>query len=189
MNIEEKKQIYNKQLKEITENRSESLIGEIKSAFADVQYPENEYISGLAEHNKECEEHRECYDFFVGKKWHQTLDEKSYRKLCGGQSYFNDSAWHYYLQAYLIQCISLEKFDSSNFRPLYESDSTEVDWNKRRAKLLTAEQCKTIVGYLEMVEEIWRGIDSLFDKWNLEGLNYWRENYQKALAKEQNLNR
>lgn len=92
-NLEKLKQKQLNQLEKLAKNRSEKLIEEIKIAFADNSYPKDKYVSGSAKHNLECEEHRESHEFFVGKTWQEVLDEKSYRKLCGGQSYFNSWAW------------------------------------------------------------------------------------------------
>jgi hypothetical protein len=186
-----------KSIEKVIKSRPDLRIGEISSglterikiAFSDVQYPKNEYISGSQEHNEVCWEHRECNDFFEGKRWEDCLEEDSYRTLCGGQAYFNPQAWHYYLPAYLIQCLIHNKFSAIALGGFLDGHYSAVsEWIDKRIELLTSAQCLLIVEYLELSLEFWKGVSEGYED-DLKPLNYWRENYQKALLKEQNLNK
>ncbi len=166
--------------------RSKPLIKNIKEAFANVPYPKDENLISTPEHRAECEECEELYNFFVGKTWEEMLDEKSYDWLDNAQSFFLPLAWQYYLPAYLIQRINEESFTSFYFQP--NEDPELVEFEENRIKLLTSRQCDVIIEYLKIADEIGRGI-ILYEEYKIsETLNYWKENYRNALAKEQNLN-
>jgi hypothetical protein len=103
-------------------------------------------------------------------------------------------AWHYYLPAYLIQCIYHKNFSSFSFqRPNYSEDFEDPNeaiefWNRfeqPRIDALTSKQCRIIINYLEITVKA----QELVDEFNLEythkALVYWNENYQNGLVKEQ----
>lgn len=178
------KEKYLKQLENVTKRKSYGLIKEIKQVFSTGKYPENEFISGSAEINQDSWEFRECHEYFVGKKWEDCLDEKSYRKLIGGQSYFNTKAWHYYLPAYLIQSIKNKKFSFLHFKEFTDEDLPEViAWHKEKIQLLSSKQCKVVIQYLEITLEVWKDIEKGYED-DLETLKFWQKNYQNALLKE-----
>jgi len=169
----------------------DELIEKIKSVFSDNNYPGDENLVASSEHRAECEECREIYDQIVGKNWKECLEDKYYGTLCAGQSFFMPLAWHYYLPAYLIQCVQRGKFSSSDFCPPIETDFEDEDyikhwndWKQQRIDLLTSSQCKIIVDYLEITLKVWVGIEEGYED-KLAPLNFWKENYQKASAKEQ----
>ncbi len=158
----------------------EKLIEDIKKAFSGNKYPGDENIVGCR-----CEECNEYYEFFVGRTWEECFAEESYGKVCGGQSFFKPLAWHYYLPAYLIQCIKHRWFRSSfEFKEFVDEDIPElIKRQKEEIILLTAKQCKVIVDYLETALLAWQGIEKGFED-NEKPLIFWKQNYQKALAKE-----
>lgn len=175
----------------------ENFIEETKNAFADNKYPGDENLISSAEHLAVCEECREYYEFFVGKTWQDCLKIDSYGKLSGGQSFFKPLAWHYYLPAYLIQCIYHKKFYSSDFRkPDYSEDFEDPneaidfwnEWKQPRIDALTAKQCNVIIRYLEITAKIYELVGEFYLEDTLEAIAFWRENYRKAIAKEQNPN-
>jgi len=168
----------------------EDFIEKVKKAFADVQYPNLEYFAGSSEHNRKCYECREANDFFIGKKWEDCLDDdEAFRQLGNGLSFFKTSVWHYFLPSYLIKLIKQFRFSTTEFDQFLNEDVPElIDWQKEKINLLSAEQCKVIVEYLEITLKVWEGIEKGYQDEN-KPLNFWKENYQKALAKEQNLNK
>ena len=111
------KDIHLERLEKIAQTRAQSLIEEIKEAFGNLAYPGDENLIASAEHRAECEEWQKLFDFFVGKRWENCLNKKSYRKLDAGQSFFKPLAWRYYLPAFLIQNINRENFSSFYFTP------------------------------------------------------------------------
>ena len=177
------KEIYLQRLGSITKARSNPLIENIKEAFADVPYPGNENLISTAEHRAMCDECQGLYNFFVGKTWQETLDKKSDGWLDHGQSFFLPLAWQYYLPAYLIQRISEKHFPSLYFQP--NEDPELIEFEENRIQLLTSWQCDVIVDYLEIADELGQGLITYEEYKILETLNYWKENYRNALAKEQ----
>lgn len=122
----------------------DQLIEKIKKTFSGNKYPGDENLIASPEHLAECEECRGYYDYFVGKSWTKCLEQKSYGKLCGGQSFFKPLAWHYYFPAYLINCVQLGKFYSFDFRPPDKSKFEDEDyvefwneWEQKRIDLLS----------------------------------------------------
>jgi hypothetical protein len=173
-------------------------IDETKNAFANNKYPGDENLISFPEHLAQCEECREYYEFFVGKTWQDCLIIDSYKKLSGGQSFFKPLAWHYYLPAYLIQCIYHRNFSSFHFiKPDYSEDFEDSGeavefWNRfkqPRIDALTSKQCRIIIDYLEITVKTEELVDEFNLKYTQKALIYWKENYQKALDKEQNLNK
>lgn len=166
----------------------DNFIEKVKKAFADVPYPNLEYFAGSPEHNQKCDECREANDFFVGKKWEDCLDdEEAFRQLGNGEPFFETSVWHYFLPAYLIKLIKQARFSIHTFEPILDDDLPEVvKWQKEKRDLLTAEQCKVIVEYLEITLKVWEGIEKGYQD-DTKPLNFWKSHYLKTLAKEQNL--
>lgn len=179
------KQIHLQRLEEITKTHSKPLIENIEKAFANVSYPGDENLISTPEHRAMCDECEGIYNFFVGKTWQETLDEKSDSWLDLGQSFFLPLAWQYYLPAHLIHNINDELFSSFYFRP--EEDPELFEFESNRIELLNSRQCDVIIEYLEIADELGK-IDMFYEEENLKALNYWKENYRNALAKEQNTN-
>lgn len=181
------KETYLQRLKKITQTRSKPLIENIKEVFANVPYPKDENLISTPEHRTECEECQELYNFFVSKTWKETLDKKSYGWLDNAQSFFLPLAWQYYLPAYLIQRIRGKSFSSLYFQP--NEDPELVEFEENRVKLLTSRQCDVIIEYLKIADELGQGL-IIYEEYEIsKTLNYWRENYRNALAKEQNLSK
>ncbi|MGI8788608.1 MAG: DUF6714 family protein [Pyrinomonadaceae bacterium] len=179
------KKVYSQRLRKIAKARSEPLIENIKEAFAGIPYPKDENLISTPEHRAECDECQEIYHFFVGKTWKETLNKESSGLLSHARSFFLPLAWQYYLPAYLIRLIRKNSFISSDLEPNEEPELT--DWEKNRIKLLTSRQCNVIIKYLKIANELWQG-DDYREARTLKALDYWKENYRNALAKEQNLN-
>lgn len=176
----------------------EDFVNETTNAFANNKYPGNENLISSPQHLAECEECRGYYEFFVGKTWQDCLITDSYKKLNGGQSFFKPLAWHYYLPAYLIQCIYQKSFSSFNFeKPDYSKDFEDPNeanefWNRfeqPRIDALTSKQCRIIIDYLEITAKTQESVDEYFLENTQKALIYWKENYHKAIAKEQNSNK
>jgi len=168
----------------------DDFIEKVKRAFSNNIYPVDENLIASPKHLAECEECKGYHDFFVGKKWEDCLNANAFGKLCGGQSFFKASAWHYYLPAYLIQLINNQRFFAGyEFQPREDTDLPElIEWQKEEISLLSSKQCEVIVDYLEITLKVWEGIEKGYQD-DRKALNFWKENYQKALAKEQNLNK
>ena len=168
----------------------DAFIKKVKKAFADVPYPNLEFFAGSFEHNQKCDECREINDFFIGKKWEDCLeDDEASRNLGEGWFFFHTSAWHYYLPAYLIKLIKQGRFFSDKFEQQLDEDVPMlIEWQKEKISLLSSKQCEVIVDYLEITLKVWDGIEKGYRD-DVNPLNFWKENYQKALAKEQNLNK
>ena len=164
----------------------DDFVEKVEKAFADVPYPNLEYFAGSPEHNQTCDECREANDFFVGKKWENCLDdEESFRQLGNGFPFFKPSVWHYFLPAYLIKLVKQARFSGSEFQPFYNKKTLELEeWDKEQIDLLSPEQCKVIVDYLEIALKVWEGIERPYQD-DAATLGFWKENYRKALAKEQ----
>jgi len=169
----------------------DELIEKIEIAFSGNKYPGDENLISSQEHLAECEECRGYYDYFVGKSRKQILEEDSYGKLGGGQSFFKPLAWHYYFPAYLIKCVRLGKFFSFNFNPPDESEFEDEDfaefWNEfeqPRIDLLSPAQCEVIIDYLQITLEVWKGVEKGYED-DLRPLNFWKENYRKSFKREQ----
>jgi hypothetical protein len=177
------KQIYLRRLKKITKARSDGLIGNIKEAFANVLYPGNENLISTPEHRASCGECQKLYDYFVGKTWEETLDEKSFGWLSHAKSFFLPLAWKYYLPAFLIQLINQQQFFAEHHFLPTENPELLI-WREERVDILTSWQCDVIIEYLEIADELWREIDDYKEEHNQKALNFWKENYRKALAKE-----
>lgn len=166
----------------------DDFIAKVKNAFSKNEYPDDENIISSPEHRAICDECSRYYDFFVGKTWEDCLNDESYRELGGAQSFFTTLGWQYYLPAYLIGLIKRNLFYAGNFEE-YTGDYAElIEWQKDKISLLTSEQCEVIVDYLEITLKVWEGI-SKGDEDDLSPLNFWKENYQKALAKEQSVDK
>lgn len=113
------------------------------------------------------------------------MKSKYFGKLDAGQSFFKPLAWHYYLPAYLIQCVRRRIFSSIGFAPTTESDFESYedfiryynDWEQSRIDLLTQEQIKTIISYLEIVLKVNENWED--DK---TALNFWKETYNKSFS-------
>lgn len=166
----------------------DGFIENVKQAFADVPYPELEYFAGSPEHNPKCYECREANDFFTNKKWEDCLDDdRSFRELGNGLSFFKTSVWHYFLPAYLIKLIKQFRFFDHEFEQFLDEDVPQlIEWQKEKIDLLSAEQCKVIIEYLEISLKAWEGIERPYRD-DAATLSFWKKNYQNALAKEQNL--
>lgn len=184
---EKLEQIYLERLRAVKKNQSETLIARIKDAFAEVSYPSDENLVSTPEHRAECDECEDIYNFFVGKSWEEALRKDSDGWLNYGQSFFEPLAWRYYLPAFLIQEINEDSFSSFYFAP--NDDPKLENLEENRIKLLTSWQCSVIVDFLEISNELSEGIHRWVEDDNLVALSYWKENYRKALAKEQNLNK
>ncbi len=180
------KKVYLERLENIAKTLSAPLIENIKEAFANLPYPNDENLISTSEHRAKCAECRGLYNFFVGKTWQETLDAESYGWLSHAQSFFLPLAWQYYLPAYLIQIINDKSFPTLYFRR--DEDPELVEFEENRIKLLTSWQCDVIIEYLEIADELGQGL-IIYEEYEIsKTLNYWKENYRKALAKEQNLN-
>ncbi|MCY7345616.1 MAG: hypothetical protein LH614_05280 [Pyrinomonadaceae bacterium] len=180
------KAVYLQRLENINRTRSKPLIKNIKEAFLNVPYPGDENLVSTPEHRAECEECEGIYSYFVGKTWEKTLDKKSYDWLGHGQSFFLPLAWQYYLAAYLIQRVSKELFPTLYFLP--NEDPELIEFEENRINLLTSRQCDVIIKYLKIADELGQGL-VIYEEYEIsKTLSYWKENYRKALAKEQNLN-
>lgn len=168
----------------------DEFIENVKRAFADVPYPNLEYFAGSAGHNQKCDECRAANDFFLGKKWEDCLnDDEAFRQLGDGESFFHTSAWHYFLPAYLIKLIKQARFSGFYFDEVLDEDVPElIEWQKEKINTLSSEQCKVIVEYLEITLKVWKGIENSIQN-DTAPLEFWESNYQKALAKEQELNK
>ncbi|MCY7374561.1 MAG: hypothetical protein LH472_01130 [Pyrinomonadaceae bacterium] len=182
----ELKEIYLQRLENINRNRSKPLIENIKEAFLNVPYSGDGNLVSTPKHRAECEECQGIYNYFVGKTWEETLDKKYYDWLDHGQSFFLPLAWQYYLPAYLIQRINGESFSTLYFLP--NEDPELVEFEENRINLLTSRQCDVIIEYLKIPDELGQGLVIYEEYKILETLNYWKENYRNALAKEQNTN-
>jgi hypothetical protein len=178
-------QIYSERLRNVRRYHSAPLIERIRNAFAGISYPGDENLIGSPEHRAECEECEGIYNFFVGKTWEEALEKDADGWLDYGQSFFKPLAWQYYLPAFLIQGINEESFSSFYFAP--NDDPSLVDFEENRVELLSAGQCSVIVEFLQISGDLSKGIHDWIEEDNLEALNYWKKNYQKALSKEQNL--
>lgn len=168
----------------------DEFVEKVKLAFADVPYPNLEFFAGSSEHNQKCRECREANDFFTGKKWIDCLnDDEAFRQLGNGLSFFKTSVWHYFLPAYLVKLIKQARFSAHEFEQILDEDVPElIEWQKEKTNLLSSEQCKVIVEYLEITLKVWEGIEENYQD-DLKPLKYWKENYQIALDKEQNFNK
>lgn len=161
----------------------------VKKAFADVPYPKLEIFAGSPEHNLKCHECREANDFFIGKKWEDCLDDEAFRQLGNGRNFFHISAWHYYLPAYLIKLIKQARFSAFGFGQILDADVPMlIERQKEEINLLSPEQCLVIIDYLQITLKVWEGLEKGYQD-DIKPLNFWKENYEKALAKEQNQNK
>lgn len=195
---QEREKAYLQRLDKVVKNQSAQLIADIKEAFANVPYPGDENLIDN-EHRATCEECQEIYTYFIGKLWENCLDEESSIWVSHAQCFFTPLAWQYYLPAYLIDDIQKKYFSNLSFRPSKISDFEEDDfsesdfiefWNgyeQPRIDILSTKQCKVIVNFLEAGYEICKGGFKHEEGDAQEALEFWKENYQKALAKEQNL--
>ena len=181
----ELKQLYLRKLDNIVKTRSKLLIENIKESFADVSRPANDNLISYSEHRAQCGECETLYNFFDGKTWQETLNKESYGWLSQAQSFFLPLAWQYFLQAFLIQLTNQKQF-YAEFHLLPTENPVLFDWQEERIRLLTSWQGDVIIEYLEIAEQLWQGIDEYKEKDILKALIYWKENYQKAVAKEQN---
>jgi hypothetical protein len=182
------KRVYLRRLNKIIKTRSKSLIENIEEAFADVLRPDDDNLINSSEHRAQCGECETLHDFFAGKTWQETLDKKSYGWLSQAQSFFSSLAWQYFLQAFLIHLVNQKQF-YAEFHLLPSENPELFSWQEERILLLTSWKCDVIIEYLEIAEQLWQGIDEYKEKDILKALIYWKENYQKAVAKEQNFNK
>lgn len=168
----------------------DAFIEKVKKAFADVPYPDLEFFAGSAEHNPKCDECREANDYFKGRKLENCLDnDEASRRLGNGFVFFHDSVWHYFLPAYLIKLVNQGRFATQEFRPLMQDESPELKKGEmEQINLLSAKQCAVIVNYLEITLKVWEGIENNYQD-DPEPLIFWKENYEKALAREENFNK
>jgi hypothetical protein len=58
---------------------------------------------------------------------------------------------------------------------------------REKINLPTAEQCRVMVDYLEITLKVPEGIEKAYQD-DETTLNFWKENYRRALAKERTLN-
>jgi hypothetical protein len=167
----------------------DAFIEKVKNVFADVPYPTEEFFAGSLEHNQECYECHEVNDFFIGKKWEECLGDDYSRKLGGGQSLFKASVWHYFLPAYFIQLLKHNRFYVDYMFIDKTQDSPEsVEYQNERIGLLTSKQCEVVIDYSEMTLKVWEKIDEYRESDAKKALSFLKENYQKALLREQNFN-
>ncbi|MEK7725173.1 MAG: DUF6714 family protein [Acidobacteriota bacterium] len=166
---------------------ADEFIKKVKLAFVNNKYPGDDNLVSSAEHRAKCDECKRTYDFLVGKTWEDCLNEESYRKLGGAQSYMKPLTWHYYLPAYLIQLVKNSHFSAIyDFEEFMDKDGDLpeiVEMQNERINLLTSKQCEVIIDYLEITFKVWEGIEKGYQD-DTNSLNYWKRNYQKALSKE-----
>lgn len=166
------------------DDKLETLITEIRQAFANAAKPNDEnIIVGDDNHFAKCDECREARDYFWGRTRESiSQDKEAFRQTINALSFFTPSAWYYYLPEYLIGCLQNNRLRVNVFWHHEEPIVKERFWSER-IELLNAQQCAIIIAYLNFALKKY---EDDFRKANdcQRIINWWREIYQNRFGNE-----